>query len=279
MKEERSMVVYLDWNIIDGISKGRFPELKNLLHSTKRDSLIRIPYTEMHVYEACNIPLQTANRLDLKQRNLEAIFSVSGTDYFELSEDEQNIICRQRDPRIDFKEVDNLHLFNPIASGILMAMEPIRESALQYGLSSIELNNIEDPEELIQRFDQAFASAYKDYAHLWPMPITFREIMQLSFVIIDRVSDKNRELNYISHLFTTLDLLGFHSDRLIDPETKRISLWLDSYHAFWGNSSTVFISGDRRMRQKAKIAYYIMGCDTPVFSSDEGVLFLTNLNS
>ncbi len=275
------LFVYLDWNVVDGISKGRFPALENLLRAAKEKKLIRLPFSQMHGYEACNIAPDIPNRDELKSNNLDAIYRILGTDYFELSDDSKNIICWQHDPREFFKDVDNLHLFNPVVSSMLLALEPIRLNSQSFGLSALELNNIEDPEELIARIDSSFAEPknYETYKHFSPSPITLREILLLSHQLLVKITtDNNKELAFMSHIITTMDLLGFHSDRVRVPD-KRIAIWLDAYHAFWGGYCSVFVSDDRRLRQKTKVAYHLLEKTTIVADTHQAKNILTGILS
>lgn len=91
---------------------------------------------------------------------------------------------------------------------------------------------------------------------------TFRELVLMPFSDRKEVS----EYELFVAAYTMLDLLGYHSDKLSKPGSTINSVLSDAQHAYMASFCDYFITGDRRLRCKAKALYTELGIDTLVLS-------------
>lgn len=71
----------------------------------------------------------------------------------------------------------------------------------------------------------------------------------------------------IGTLFNFLDFVGFWKD--VKTQKSNLARFYDSSHTFFATSCDIFVSNDKRARNKAKVAYLLYNVNTLVLSYNE----------
>jgi hypothetical protein len=261
-------LVYLDWNVFDGLSKGQFSDLGKYLITARDEGIIHVPYSEWHLYEAANVSPEILNGDSLVTRNFDTIRKFTNLVY--LWEDKTPmgwVIGRgAKDSSFDIETTRKLLLFSEIFKPILSAVSAMRDNLIPYGLEPGILNKY-GVEEAVDKINSLLlkpenVEKYKQYA---PQGITFEELVRLS---LSFMPDSN-DLQKTCGIYFMIDQLGYYSDKSVK---KRImSLWRDSMHTAWAGRAQLFVSNDKRLRMKAELTYRTLGIVTPVIDPDQAV--------
>lgn len=94
---------------------------------------------------------------------------------------------------------------------------------------------------------------------------SFMELVMMPFAESKNISD----YEVFVAAYTTLDLLGYHSDKLSKPGSTINNLLSDAQHAFMASYCDCFITEDRRLASKAKALYNEFGIETRVLAPSE----------
>lgn len=94
---------------------------------------------------------------------------------------------------------------------------------------------------------------------------SFMELVMMPFAKRKNISD----YEVFVAAYTTLDLLGYHSDKLSKPGSTINSLLSDAQHAFMASYCDCFITEDRRLACKAKALYNELGIETRVLTPSD----------
>lgn len=106
-----------------------------------------------------------------------------------------------------------------------------------------------------------------DYLKSQGFDKSFKELLMMPFSNRKEVSED--EIFVTAYLM--LDTLGYHSDKLSKPGSTVNSILSDARHAYMASFCDCFITGDRRLRSKAKALYTEFGIDTLVLSPSDAV--------
>lgn len=236
------MIIYLDNNIIVSIEKNEIdftPIIKD-----SRNSFV---YSYTHIQEL----LEAKNNFDeLKVLRLKTIRDIMNNVLIYPNgevriENPENII--QKLKMISFLQeqlINAVNNFNPDRNKIISEL----------GIDEKRINNYK-PEEVIKYINTAVNSN---------LLIEFTDLIDLAgYSLRDRITT----------LFNLLDFVGFWKDKKTDK--SNLARIYDSSHTFFASYCDIFISNDKRARNKAKVAYLLYNIKTRVLSYDE---FLDMIN-
>ncbi len=265
--------IYLDWNIIDGLGKGRFPKLNEKLAVAKKAGLILTPDSEFTMYEACNT--LRSDDIYLSQ-NLERIALFCDSLYLEISEDKKSKVIRKKHPTevYDMPRYKLFIAYTEQLAPILQAIGTVGGKMARMGFRPGLLNNV-PKEEVIPTINQMLQSPeiLSQYSELFPDVVTFEFVLGLGF---QNLPDLNDPIQIVSSIFFMIDWFGYHSEK--NTSRKANSTFRDGMHAAMGAQLDVLISDDRRMAKKAALTYHILPCETQAFGVDEAVQWLDSIN-
>lgn len=255
-------LIYLDWNIFDGFSKGRFSDLAKNLLIARDDGILHVPYSEWHLYEAVNVSPSIADQEKLVARNLDTVRNYTNLVF--IWEDESPIgwiIGRGAKGSVfEVNKAQKLVAISELFKPVLSAFTTIRDQLIPYGLEPGILNKY-PVEEAIHQINRLLLKPenirkYEQYA---PNGITFEELVQLSYKLMP---DNTNEIQKIAGIYFMIDQVGYYTDRSV--KKRVMSLWRDSMHVAWAARTQLLVSNDKKLRMKAELTYSILGVDTPV---------------
>ena len=267
-------LVYLDWNIFDGLSKGRFAELGENLITARDAGIIHVPYSEWHLYEA--VHTRNSSALDeLASRNLDAIRKYSNLVYVWEDDNPQGWIIGRaaKDSIFDTSTAQRLVEISELLKPILAAFTVVREQVIPYGLQPGVLNKYPF-DEVIAKINELLLmptniEKYKAFA---PNGITYEELVRMSLRFMPESTD---EIQQVAGIYFMVDQLGYYSDKSI--QNNVMSLWRDSMHVGWASRGQMLVSDDERLRMKALLTYHTLGIQTPVLDPQMANLVLSDL--
>ncbi|KAF0131822.1 MAG: hypothetical protein FD155_346 [Bacteroidetes bacterium] len=231
------MKIYLDNNILVSIEKNEI-DFVPIMKDGRNFSFV---YSYAHVQEL----LEAKNNFsELKAVRLKTIKEIMNNvmiypDGNEQVSHPENIIQMLK---MTSKIQENLR-------NVVNNFNPDRTKLIQkFGIDETRINNY-DPEELIKYINTALRSN---------LVIEFRDL-------VDLAGNSLRER--ISTLFNLLDFVGFWKDK--KTERSNLARVYDSSHAFFASYCDIFISNDKRARNKTKVAYSLYNIRTEVLSYSE----------
>lgn len=264
-------LIYIDWNVIHGVSKGKFVELAKLARLLIEAEAVLIPYTETHVYEASNVAEHVGRREEYIDSNLSAISNITNAYMYE-DEKEKSIMIRRDRPVNTFRGFDKVcNYFNPLAIELMEAFghQQIVDSMRGRGFDPQVLNNYET-DMVIAEIDKIYAQNYHCYQHLTTEPITFMELAKRGCAPL-----AGEPKLVIMSMYAMLDAAGYASDT--KSKNMGLSRWFDSFHVYWSVICDYLISDDWRLRKKAQAIYGQLQANTKVVDPESAVSFLAEL--
>ena len=269
------LLVYLDWSIFDGLSKGRFSDLREKLIIARDEEIIHIPYSEWHLHEATNVASEIANRDGLIDRNLSTIRNYTNMVYLWEADNPMGWIIGRGSIESTFDIITSQKLLAFSAKYLepmLLAITKVRNTLIPYGLEPVILNNY-DADQAVEKINAILLKPeniekYRQYA---PNGITFEELIRLSISLMPDTG----EVAKVSGIYFMVDQLGYYSERSV--EKRVMSLWRDSLHVAWASRSEIFVSNDRDQRMKAQLTYRALGISTLVLDPEQASTVISGL--
>lgn len=260
-------IVYLDWNVIHGIARGKFSELAELLRDLVKKGNVLIPYTETHIYEASNVADGVEGRDGYIESNLAAISHIANAYMYEDGEGEDKNIMMQRDYPVNaFQDFDRVcNFFDPLAIEFMekCGYQQIVDSMRERGFDPQVLNNC-SPEAVVARLDELYAENYDHYKHLSPKPVTFMELVEMGCSTL-----ANEPKLVVMSMYAMLDAAGYASDK--KSWNVAVSRWFDSFHVFWSLACDCLITNDWRLRKKAQVIYGLLQTQTMAVDAESAL--------
>ncbi len=245
------MKIYLDNNIFIYLEEQKI-SLSNL-EDLVGSKISKIYYSSVHIQETLEIRAQTEKqRMDWINQRLNTISHVTNDDY--LNEGLDNIIREFKEsPFKVYKTITEVPFAQASMKGLVNLIdEETREHTRQtLGIDSQKISNLE-PIDLLEEFDKIFSKIGVG---------SFLDFLELSMTY--HPGHKSFGLsNRIAGLFEVLDILGYFKDKF--NEKSNYARQSDSNHCSYASVCDAFISNDRRMINKAKIAFKVYNIDTKI---------------
>jgi hypothetical protein len=237
------MRVYLDNNILIDIEdkKISLDIFKNI------DKKYRYLYSYTHIQELLEYNKDLGS---LKKIRLKTIFDLTNNAY--IYPDNNQISSKIENPE---KVINTLKLFAGLMDDTRQTVNNFNIDRTKLisllGIDNKRINNY-TPSEVIDYIDKAIRSR---------LLIGFDNLVDLSGISLHEK---------ISALFNLLDFIGFWKDE--KKERSNLARMYDSSHTYFASYCDLFVSNDKRARNKAKVAYLFNEIETKVLSLDE---FLT----
>lgn len=233
------MRVYLDNNIFVSIE---YKEIK--LDDIKNRGGYSYVYSYAHIQEL----LEAKNNFDeLKKIRLKTIWDLTNNSYiYNLN---NQIISQIENP-------EKVILALKMASELFNA---IKEATRNFDVDRRKLISILNiDEKRINNYTPTEVIGYINKATSDRLLIGFDNLIDIAGTTLQEK---------INTLFNLLDFLGFWKDK----KTNRSNLarMYDSSHTYFASICDLFVSNDKRARNKAKVAYELYDLDTEVLSFDE----------
>lgn len=250
------MKVYLDNNIFAYLESGKLnlEDIQKLVP----EKINAIFYSSAHIHETIEINSPNEHqRQEWINNRLEIIKTVTKNNY--LFENLNNEVFYQFEDPFDVLETVSEV---PFAKDMMKKMvnfiteeqkTQIRETL---GLDSKELNNLSTKE--IVKF---LTKKIKEYGSEY----SFLEFIEHSLSFHPE-SETMGLSNRIAAIFELLDIFGYWKDKFTE-KSNYARTW-DNSHTFYAAHCDIFISDDKRTRNKAKVVYEIYKVGTKVISSN-----------
>lgn len=234
------MKVYLDNNILIDIEDKKV----NIDSFKSNKNQYSYFYSYTHIQEL----MEYSKDFDsLKKIRLKTIFDL--TNYSYIFPDGHQISSKIEDP----ETVINIH--NSFASLMNFTRQKVnsfnidRDKLIELlGIDKKRINNY-SPAEVIDYIDNLIRSQ---------LLIGFADLVDFSGTTLrDRIST----------LFNLLDFVGFWKDE--KKERSNLARMYDASHTYFASYCDLFVSNDKRARNKAKVAFLFNKVNTTVLSLDE----------
>ena len=256
---------YLDWNIILSLKNKRFSKEKisSFINSVK----FSYPFSAAHIQEIDNISISNIGMRDKAIiEHLDYVSELSQDLYIYQDLSKETVFFVKEKPYQILNTIREVPFAKDIMKGLsnLITFEQGKAFRDYLNIDSRKLNNYE-PEEVVIHIDNIIKSKNKS--------IGFAEILETA---INSFADKKGFglHNHIAAIFELLDIIGYWRDEEKD-NSNYARLW-DSNHTFFAAVTNIFISDDKRTRNKAKVVYSFYNIATKVLSSEEALVFLDN---
>ncbi|OJW77622.1 MAG: hypothetical protein BGO69_07305 [Bacteroidetes bacterium 46-16] len=253
------MRVYLDYNIIVSIERNEL-SLKDCLNRINVN-VAEIPYSSAHIQEIDNIVLEDENgREELIAKKLKTVAEISNGIYVYQDLKNNQIVFLYNDVYSALEAIREVPYAKPVMQSFvnLISFEQKEQIRTHLGIDPKVLNNY-DPLKAIEHLN---TSLEKD-------GYSFMGLIDLAFQF--HPDGKTFGIhNRIAAIYELLDFLGYWKDAETD-KSNYARLW-DANHAFYASNCDYFISDDKRNRNKAIVAYEILGITTKITSS-KGKIF------
>lgn len=246
------MDIYLDNNVIVDIEQGNlnFEELCNKY----KGGVLKYFYSPAHIHESNEI---TADTTKLKEARLKKRFdtiSLITKNNYLYQELPSNEVYEMK--QLPSKVYDTINQVSFAKDTMKSMVNIVGESQKQMvrdsiGLNPTEINNYKTS-DVISHINKKL-DIFQGYS--------FLGLIEKGFEL--HPDGKSFGLhNKFAGVFELLDLLGYWKDKYND-KSNYARLW-DSNHAFFASYCDVFISRDKRTRNKAEVAYHIFNIETKV---------------
>jgi hypothetical protein len=250
------MTAYLDYNVFVTLEDGRLT-VKEIAEQVN-PSIDRFPYSAAHIQEVDNISAGSEQeRGEFIMKRLETIRRITKSLYLYqdmttnaiewLTEDPKGVLQTIR--QVPFAKL-SFHSFANLIS--YRQKEQVRQSL---GIEIGKFNNY-PPDEVVQHLNSKLVN--------WGTGDNLIQLLERA-VSLHPQGSTLRLHNRIAGLLELIDFLGYWKDR--DTESSNVARLWDANHTFFASKCEYFISDDRRLRNKAKVAYSIYGISTRVISS------------
>ncbi len=251
------MIVYLDWNIIIYLKENfdKFSILSNLNETV-------FPYSNAHIQEIRNIkPFKNFSKSELVNEHLNFLSDISRDNLLEYDYGNKQFNYFKKVVFESYQLIDN-NILNGMLKSIFsnMALQQRDEIQKEFDTDPKKINNI-NPNEVVTQLN-SFVKKTTNHG--------FSEITQLVDNLKLEIPFCPVSMNF-AVIFELLDLVGYWRDNYND-KSNEARFW-DSHHAFHASHTDIFVSDDKRTRNKAKVLYNIYKIETKVLSLDE---FLEN---
>jgi hypothetical protein len=291
------MVVYFDWNIFAHFRDWRFKRKKafsnyKILEELKNSGRIETYYSDAHI-----IDLMPAHELpNFMSQDMNAITQLTDNTYIEYDAIEHSELKEIVDPRVIFHNVKNTFSLNqsmdtieqtcgpywPMLEEKLMNMELSIEDNGDMSASGTDLksymdklftehnNALNDTGYFKLRREQNLKNLQKIPEYRPHLSGTEEQkisvFVQLFPILISCLpaSMKNRS-DLLLAMFMLLDQLHLWAD------SNYKNMMIDALHAFYAShiDTDVLITNDNNFRNKATVAYQVLGIMLPILSFDE----------
>ena len=249
------MRIYLDNNIFV------YLEQKKIEISDLEDLVVgkfsKIFFSPAHVQETLEIKGQTDNqRNDWINQRLNLISQITRNYY--LHEGLDNIISEYVESPFEvYKTITEVSFAQDSMKDLanLVDEESREESRKALGIESRKISNF-GPEDLINELDKVFAALGMN---------SFQNFLETSIKFHPDYK-KFGLSNRIAALFETLDILGYCKDKF-NEKSNYARQW-DSNHCSFASACDVFISNDKKMINKAKVAFQVYKVETKIIYSN-----------
>lgn len=251
------MDVYLDNNIIVSIENGEY-DLKSIKANFPNEEL-RFFYSSAHLFEAESFSGRAGlNKKDFLERRFETIRNVFNNNYLYLELDGNKMVHLIEDPREVYETITEVPFGINAMKGFmnLISKEHKQEIREQLGIESSQLNNY-TAANVVEQLNMKLTN--------WGMNPSFLEMIEYGVQM--HPDGKTFGLhNRIAGVFELLDMFGYWKDK--ETETSNYARLWDSDHCFFASYCDVFISNDKRTRNKAEVVYSIYNKHTRIISSN-----------
>lgn len=233
------MRVYLDNNILISVEDKEinFDRFKNF---EKKYSFV---YSYVHILEL----MEAKNFEEIKKTRLNTLFYL--TEYNYIFPDNNQINLKEEDP----EKVIQTIIWNS------RLMDTIKQKVNNFNIDRSKLISLLSiDEKRINNYSPSEVIEYLDKTIRDRLLFGFKNIIDLSGTML---------YERINSLFNLLDFLGFWKDQ--KTERSNLSRMFDASYTYFSTNCDLFVSNDKRARNKAKVAYELYGINTNVLSSDE----------
>ncbi|WP_294249516.1 hypothetical protein [uncultured Chryseobacterium sp.] len=246
------MDIYLDNNAFIDIEQGSLTidDLKNKY----KDENLSFYYSPAHIHESNEIK---ADSLALIQERLEKRFktisSITQNNYLyqELSSNEVHKI--KQIPFSIYKLINQVSFAKDSMKSMVNIVDESQKQIVReaIGLNPTEMNNYRTS-DVISQINKKL-DLFQGYS--------FLGLIEMGFEL--HPDGKSFGLhNKFAGVFELLDFFGYWKDKY-NEKSNYARLW-DSNHAFFASYCDVFISRDKRTRNKAEVAYNVFEINTKV---------------
>lgn len=266
----KTQVVYLDSNCIIAACDRHDDVLRMRLDTSAETGTHIYPFSAEQVSEvACSESVsQNAQRLDYLARISRCIYFVNSLTEFGLKR------ATPQSVHGTLNEVDVVPSADKVFSDLVSHQQQVR-ARQEFGLGPNVLNNL-DPLQAVSAINDVLRERATSSG-----PTAPKSLAELAAVtraqIVESFSEQWRLLGQdeghalrsfeIVSLFSMLDFFGYWSD---DAKTyAKGSRFPDSRHAFTASYFEVFVSNDKRLRNRARAVYEVLRIGTRVVSSSE----------
>lgn len=243
------VTVYLDFNIINAIEKGKITKeqvaqligAKNILYC----------YSDAHLYETDTMTsYDSYSRENVIQLRLETIGSITGNLYCSPTDGQMKLVTLA--PEVRYKEIKDYPEKQTINQGFAGNM-PLEYRKLYRDKLQLDPNVINNlpPDKIFDYLDQKYKAVG----------------LSIDGTIKQFVSDMGGKVSLydkMAFVFLLLDLGGFYKDKETD-KSDFARMW-DTNHATYASYCDYFISNDKRTRMKAAAAYHYLGTQTKILA-------------
>jgi hypothetical protein len=265
----QAAAVYLDSNILISICDGRASELRKHIERTVARGTHSYPFSADHVAEITSTVdnAQDAARLQFLEQLSQSVYFANSVTEFGF---------RTESPKVVHATLNEVAIFPQINKliGSLLSHTQQLEARKAFGLDPNHLNNL-DGEAAVRAIDDAMrrhaASGYPS------APSSLFQLLEFSGAhVATSFADQWRRFGQseaqalrsfeVITLFSMLDFFGYWPD---DKGTyNKGSRFPDSQHTFNASYFDILVSNDKRLRNRARAVYDILGIKTKVMSAD-----------
>lgn len=238
------MKIYFDNNIFISIEDGEIDYL-SMKEKFIRDEFV---FSYAHIQELLEVMNDRENIVSNRMRTITLL-----TDNQYVFPDTYSLNFKIEEPQNVIKAYSNMPLLSTLLKISAINFNINRECVIDFLEIDLKRINNYKPYELIDNLN---------------------EVMKRKLFI--NVSDfinqaGNGFRDNVTTLFNYLDLIGFWKDE--QTNKSNLARIYDASHTFFASACDIFVSNDRRARNKAKVVYSLYNVPTLVFSYDEFMLY------
>jgi hypothetical protein len=267
--------VYLDWNIIIDLAESGDQGLLAALILARRQGYIVLLFSSTHIEEADMISKESGGPNKLVHQRLNFLSCLTSNLYLYRSFDVEQPEYRIETPQSVRSTItqDPHARESSLRMSQSMASLPIEEFREELNLHPNEVNNM-SPDDIGQQIEQYALERHPSAER--------RNTADIIAEAIGWPVDMLRALNFseqeiqVMMLMNLLDSFGYHPDKRT-PQAVFNTL-KDIKHASIASFCDVFVTDDKRLREKCTAAYRICGVTTQVMPGNEFYPWIVDLN-
>lgn len=275
----KAPLVYLDWNVILSLKDGRQPQLLEILIKMKKEGIIKIPFSSVHIEEALTIK---APKKKLRKKRIEEhlsfvsklssdLYLYSGANVYDpvpVRESPFSVLKTLTGSRtINFMGKIMWGTFNLLSSYIIK-----RHFRKKMNLDPRILNNITSP-NIIKKINAELGKTEVPENKKGIDRISIELLMEAvkqsvsSPVSIPEFEISSDLSSRFAALYSAFELIGYW------PDSNRKKLpqngFNDSAHAYHACHTSCFVTDDAKLRRKTVAAFEYFNSSTQIMSSNE----------